>query len=59
MRSESGFDENLLRIIAMYGERRPRESSLRFGRQGTGSIPDRTLIWLKDVLGMIFSVPPD
>jgi hypothetical protein len=41
---DEAADESLLRIITMYGERRPRESSLRFGRRGPACIPDRTLI---------------
>ena len=36
----------LLRIITAYGERRPAELLLRFGRQGPVFIPDRTLTLL-------------
>jgi hypothetical protein len=36
----------LLRIITAYGERRPAELLLRFGRQGPILIPDRTLTFL-------------
>ena len=36
----------LLRIITAYGERRPAELLLRFGRQGPVFIPDRTLTFL-------------
>ena len=36
----------LLRIITAYGERRPTELLLRFGRQGPVFIPDPTLTLL-------------
>ena len=41
-RSGRGFDENLLRIITTYGERRRLKFSLRFGRHGPVSHLDLT-----------------